>query len=111
MTASWTAGLGMDEDFTGYRVTITAPDGTPVYDGTMGAPATFLYVDDMPLTAGTLHSGVEYTLAIYAFSPRGPSQRRPRCSSRCRAACPVAPAPACAVGPVSVLPEVSSAGP
>ncbi len=74
---------------------------------------TFLYVDDMPLTAGMLHSGVEYTLAIYAFSlPVGPrSAGHGAVLAAGAAARPVAPAPACAVGPVSVLPEVSSVGP
>jgi len=37
--------------------------GTGAYDWTTGGPTTFLHVDDMAQTAGTLHPGVEYTLA------------------------------------------------
>lgn len=67
-TASWTAGLGTAESFDSYRVLITAPDGSTVYDGTTGGPTTFLDLDDLAQTAGTLHPGVEYTLSLYAVS-------------------------------------------
>ena len=87
-----------------------------MYDGTTGGPTTFLYLDDMAEPAGTLHPGVEYTLAIYTFGlPWALSSAGHGVVLAVGAAArPVAPAPATtasAAGPVSVLPEVPSTGP
>jgi len=67
-TASWVpAG---NESFTAYLVTITAPDGTKAWEGTLSASTTFL---DLDLTgpSGTLQTVVDYTLVVRTVGSTG----------------------------------------